>query len=165
MAAFGPPSLVPGAAAPWRRDFFGQRVDSTWTRSAEMRAVHDSAVTIQGARDMRFMVMHYSNEDNEAGVRPGPEVFEAVGEYMAEMAKSGVFLLGEGVGPSSLGARLDLDANGNATVTDGPFAEAKELIAGFAILEVSSKEEAIEHAKRFAKVIGAQRIDVRAVFE
>jgi hypothetical protein len=114
---------------------------------------------------MRFMLMHYSNEANEAGIPPGPEVFEAVGAYMGEMTQSGVFLLGEGVGPSSLGARLDFDSAGSATVTDGPFAEAKELIAGFAILEVSSKEEAIEHAKRFAKIIGAERIDVRRVFE
>jgi hypothetical protein len=114
---------------------------------------------------MRFMVMHYETDAMEAGEPPTPEIQAAVGQYIGEMASSGVFLAGEGVGPSSLGARLTLDGAGHATVTEGPFAEAKELIGGFAILEVSSKEEAIEHAKRFAKVIGVTKIDVRRVVE
>jgi hypothetical protein len=111
---------------------------------------------------MRYMVMHYSNEDNEAGVPPSPEVIAEIGAYIEEAAKSGVLLAGEGVGPSSQGARVTVDG-GKVTVVDGPFAEAKELIAGFAILEVASKEEAIEHAKRFARISGATKIDVRQV--
>ena len=113
---------------------------------------------------MKFMLMHYSNEDNEAGVPPTPEFMAAMGEFMGESARSGVLLAAEGVGPSSQGARLSVDG-GKVKVTDGPFAEAKELIAGFAILDVKSKEEAIEHAKRFAQVSGATQIDVRRVAE
>ena len=114
---------------------------------------------------MRFMVMHYETEAMEAGEPPTPELQAAVGQYMGELAGAGVLLAGEGVGPSSLGARLTLDDAGQFTVTDGPFAEAKELIGGFGILEVSSKEEAIEYAKRFAKIIGVTKIDVRRVAE
>ena len=114
---------------------------------------------------MRFMVMHYETEGMEAGEPPTAETQAAVGQMIGELAASGVLLAGEGVGPSSLGARLNFDGAGHVTVTDGPFAEAKELIGGFAILEVSSKEEAIEHAKRFAKIIGVTQIDVRRVSE
>jgi hypothetical protein len=110
------------------------------------------------------MVMHYSDEAMEAGTPPTPEQIAAIGEYMAETSASGVLLAGEGVRPSSFGARLTFEG-GKATVTDGPFAEAKELIAGFAILEVKSKEEAIEHAKRFAAIAGVTKIDVRQVAE
>jgi hypothetical protein len=113
---------------------------------------------------MRFMVMHYSDEANEAGTPPSPEVLAALGEYMAEAAASGVLLAGEGVRPSSFGARVTVDG-GKVTVTDGPFAEAKEIIAGFAILDVKSKEEAVEHAKRFASIVGATKLDVRQVAE
>jgi hypothetical protein len=113
---------------------------------------------------MRFMVMHYSDEANEAGTPPTPEAIAAIGQYMAEATASGVLLAGEGVRPSSFGARVTVDG-GKVTVTDGPFAEAKELIAGFAILDVRSKEEAIEHAKRWAAVSGATKIDVRQVAE
>jgi hypothetical protein len=113
---------------------------------------------------MRFMVMHYSTEDNEAGVPPTPAQIAAVGQLMQEYATSGVLLGGEGGHSSSKGARIEL-TDGNVRVIDGPFAEAKELIAGFAILELSSREEAIEVAKRFASVVGAPRIDVRQVVE
>lgn len=113
---------------------------------------------------MKYMVMHYSDEANEADVPPTPELIEAIGTYMGEAAQSGVLLAAEGVRASSYGARLTIDG-GKVTVKDGPFAEAKELIAGFAILDVKSKEEAIEHAKRFAKVSGATKIDVRLVSE
>ena len=113
---------------------------------------------------MKFMVMHYSNEENEAGVPPTPELMQAMGEYMADAAASGVLLAAEGVRESRLGARLTVDG-GVETVVDGPFAEAKEIIAGFAILDVKSKEEAIEHAKRFAKISGATKIDIRQVAE
>ena len=113
---------------------------------------------------MKYMLMHYSTDENEAGVVPGPEEIARIEAYMGEVASTGVFLGGEGVGPSSLGARLDFDG-GKVTVTDGPYAEAKEVVAGFAILDVSSKEEAIEHAKRWAQVVGTPRIDVRRVAE
>jgi hypothetical protein len=77
---------------------------------------------------------------------------------------SGVLLTGEGVAPSSEGARVQI-TEGNVRVIDGPFAEAKELIAGFAILEVRSLEEAIEHARKFALLVGTERVDVRRILE
>ena len=113
---------------------------------------------------MRFLVMHKSNEENEAGVPPSPELIENMGKLMEESARAGVLLAAEGVHPSSKGARLSF-SGGRRTVTDGPFAEAKELIAGFAVLQVNSKEEAIEWATRFADVIGDVEIEVRQVVE
>ena len=113
---------------------------------------------------MRFMVMHKSNEQNEAGVPPSKELIEEMGKLMEETAKAGVLLAAEGVHASSKGARLQF-SGGKRTVIDGPFAEAKELIAGFAIIEVSSKEEAIEWATRFAHVIGDVEIEIRQVVE
>lgn len=114
---------------------------------------------------MRYMVMHYEDDAMEAGEVPSAETIEAIGSFITELSTSGVLLAGEGVGPSSQGARLTVNGNGHITVTDGPFAEAKELIAGFAILEVASKEEAIEYAKRWAKIAGVTKIDVRRVAE
>jgi len=114
---------------------------------------------------MRYMLMHYSDEAYEAGAPPSPELIAGVGKFMEETAQSGVLLAAEGVHPSSKGARLTLDG-GKVTVKDGPFAEAKELIAGFAIIDVKSKEEAIEHARRFASIIGGHvQVDVRLVAE
>jgi hypothetical protein len=113
---------------------------------------------------MRFMVMHYQTQAMEDGIRPSPETQAAIGQYMQEAAMSGVLLSGEGVAPSSEGARVEV-AGGNVRVIDGPFAEAKELIAGFAILDVRSREEAVEHARKFALLVGAERIDVRRVLE
>ena len=113
---------------------------------------------------MRFLVMHKSNEENEAGVPPSPELMENMGKLMEESARAGVLLAAEGVHPSSRGARLSF-SGGRRTVTDGPFAEAKELIAGFAVLQVDSKEVAIEWATRFADVIGDVDIEVRQVVE
>ena len=113
---------------------------------------------------MRYMLMHYETQDMEDGVLPSPEEQAAVGQYMQEAAMAGVLLAGEGVAPSSAGARVEVN-NGSVRVIDGPFAEAKELIAGFAILEVDSLAEAVEHARRFALLVGAERVDVRRVME
>jgi hypothetical protein len=110
------------------------------------------------------MVMHYQTQAMEDGVRPSPETQAAIGEYMQEAAMSGVLLTGEGVAPSSEGARVEV-IDGTVRVIDGPFAEAKELIAGFAILDVRSLEEAVEHARKFAQMVGTERIDVRRVLE
>jgi hypothetical protein len=113
---------------------------------------------------MRYMVMHYQTQAVEDGVLPSPEEQAAIGQYMQEAAMAGVLLSGEGVAPSSAGARLEI-TDGDVRVIDGPFAEAKELIAGFAILEVDSLAEAVEHARKFALLVGAERIDVRRVLE
>src|SRR5215210_7350065 len=108
--------------------------------------------------------MHKSNEENEAGVPPSSELLEGMGQLMEEASRSGVLLAAEGVHPSPRGARLEF-SGGKRTVTDGPSAEAKELIAGFAIIQVASKDEAIEWATRFADVIGDVEIEVRQVIE
>jgi hypothetical protein len=113
---------------------------------------------------VRFMVMHYQTQAMEDGVKPSPEIQAAIGAYMQEAAMSGVLLAGEGVAPSSAGARVEV-ADGGVRVIDGPYAEAKELIAGFAILEVDSLAEAVEHARKFALLVGAERVDVRRVIE
>lgn len=113
---------------------------------------------------MRFLVMHKSNEANEAGIPPSPELVEKMGKLMEETAQSGVLLAAEGVHSSAKGARVSF-SGGKRIITDGPFAEAKELIAGFAILNVNSKEEAIEWATRFAEVIGDVEIEIRQVVE
>ena len=113
---------------------------------------------------MRFMIMHRSNEDNEAGVPPSKELIAQMGQLMDETAQSGVLLAAEGVHASSRGARLSF-AGGKRTITDGPFAEAKELIAGFVILDVPSKADAIEWATRFAAIMGDIEIEIRQVVE
>jgi hypothetical protein len=100
----------------------------------------------------------------EDGIRPSSEEQAAIGQYMQDAAMAGVLLTGEGVAPSSEGARVDI-ADGKVRVIDGPFAEAKELIAGFAILDVRSLEEAVEHARKFALLVGTERVDVRRVLE
>ncbi len=111
---------------------------------------------------MRFMLLLKANQDTEAGVLPGPEVFAAMGRFNAEMAKDGVLLAGEGLQPSSKGARIKFSGE-NRTVTDGPFTETKELIAGYWLLQVRSKEEAIEWAKRSPLQEG--EVELRQVFE
>src|SRR5262249_7975046 len=96
---------------------------------------------------MRFMVIVKANKDTEAGVMPSEELLAAMGKYNEELAKAGVMLAGEGLHPSSKGARVKFSGD-KRTVIDGPFAEAKELIAGFWLIQVKSKEEAIEWVKR-----------------
>jgi hypothetical protein len=114
---------------------------------------------------LRFLIMHKSNEENEAGVPPSRELVEGVGGLMEESAREGVLLAAEGVHPSSRGALLSF-SGGKRTVTDGPFAEAKELIAGFVVVQVESKEAAIEWATRLAEALGDDvEIEVRQVVE
>ena len=113
---------------------------------------------------MRYMVMHYQTQAMEDGEKPSPELQAAIGEYMQETAMAGVLLSGEGVAASSQGARVEV-TDGKVRVIDGPFAEAKELIAGFTILDVGSLEEAVEHARKFALLVGSERVDVRRVME
>jgi hypothetical protein len=140
------------------------RVDFDAARSA-LQLSHATPVVDQPKEmTMRFMVMHYQTQAMEDGVPPTPEMQAKIGEYMQEASMAGVLLGGEGVHGSSKGARVEV-LDGTVRVIDGPFAEAKELIAGFALLDVRSKEEAIEHARKWAQVIGAERVDVRQVVE
>ncbi len=114
---------------------------------------------------MRFMVMIKSDERTEAGVMPSEEELTAMGRYNEELVKAGVLLAGEGLHPSVRGARV-VFSDGKPTVIDGPFAEAKELIAGFWLLDVKSKEEAVEWVKRVPCTDGVETtIEIRQVFE
>ena len=111
---------------------------------------------------MRFMVIVKATEDSEAGVMPSEEILTEMGKFNEELAKAGVLLAGEGLQPSSKGARVKFSGN-QRTVTDGPFAETKELIAGFWLWQVKSLDEAIEWIKRAPFVDG--EIEIRQVFE
>jgi hypothetical protein len=114
---------------------------------------------------MRFMVIIKSDERTEAGAMPTEEELTAMGRYNEELVKAGVLLAGEGLLPSSKGARVNF-SGGKPTVIDGPFAEAKELIAGFWLLDVKSKEEVIEWVKRVPCTEGVETsIEIRQVAE
>ncbi|TFV74352.1 YciI family protein [Blastococcus sp. CT_GayMR19] len=97
---------------------------------------------------MRFMVIVKGSEDSEKGVLPTEQELTEMGAYNEELVKAGVMLAGEGLLPSSKGARVRFDKDGSSTVVDGPFAETKELVAGFWILEVSSREEVLEWVRK-----------------
>ena len=112
---------------------------------------------------MRFMVIVPANKDSEAGVLPDQEILGKMGKFNEEMVKAGVMLAGEGLHASSKGARLKFQG-GKTTVTDGPFTESKELIAGFWLIQVKDKEEAIAWMKR-APFGGGVELEIRQVFE
>ena len=115
---------------------------------------------------MRFMVMVKATKDSEAGVLPDEKMLADMGKYNEQLVKAGVMLAGEGLQPSSKGARIRFSGS-NRTVIDGPFAETKELIAGFWILQAKSKEEVIEWVKRCPNPFpqGESEIEIRQVFE
>jgi hypothetical protein len=111
---------------------------------------------------LRFLLVHRLDERVPGAFSPSHEVMARMGRFMADVTKAGVLLAAEGVGPSSEGALVRL-SGGKRTVTDGPFTEAKEVIAGFALIQVRSKDEAIEWASRFADVLGDVEVEVRRV--
>jgi hypothetical protein len=115
---------------------------------------------------MRFMVMVKANKDSEAGVLPDAKLLADMGKFNEELMKAGVMLAGEGLQPSSKGARVRF-SGAKRTVIDGPFAETKELVAGFWLWQVKSKDEAIEWVKRCPNPFpGAEsEIEIRQVFE
>lgn len=114
---------------------------------------------------MRFMIVVKANADTEAGVMPSEELINAMGKYNEELLKAGVLLAGDGLHPSSKGARV-LFSGDRRTVVNGPFAETKELVAGFWLWQVGSKDEAIEWVKRCPNPTGAESIiEIRQVFE
>jgi hypothetical protein len=114
---------------------------------------------------MRFMAIVKATKDSEAGALPSKELVAAMGKFNEELMKAGVLLAGEGLQPSSKGARVRFSGT-KRTVIDGPFTETKELIAGFWLLQVRSKEEAIEWIKRSpAPFDGECEIEIRQVFE
>jgi len=112
---------------------------------------------------MRFMVIVKASKESEAGVMPSQELLAAMGKYNEELAKAGVMLAGEGLHPSSKGKRVRFSGQ-ERTVIDGPFAETKELIAGFWLWRAKSMDEALEWLKR-APFDGGTEIEIRPVFE
>lgn len=117
---------------------------------------------------MRFMLLIKADDDTEAGVLPSKELIDEMGRFNEELVAAGVLRAGDGLHPSSKGARVNIEAGGKRTVTDGPFAEARELIAGFWIIEVGSKEEAVEWATRCPDPMGPGKtaeIEVRQLFD
>jgi hypothetical protein len=114
---------------------------------------------------MRFIVMVKATAESEAGVLPSQQLLTEMGKFNEELVKAGVMLEGEGLHPSSKGARVKFSGS-KRTIIDGPFAETKELVAGFWIWQVRSKEEAIEWAKRCPNPTGAEgELEIRQIFE
>jgi hypothetical protein len=115
---------------------------------------------------MRFIVMVKATKESEAGVMPSEKLLAEMGAFNEELAKAGIMLAGEGLHPSSKGARVRFSGK-NRTVVDGPFAETKELVAGFWLWQVKSKAEAIEWVKRCPNPFpeGESEIEIRQVFE
>ena len=115
---------------------------------------------------MRFMIIRKADQDTEAGTLPSEKLLAAMGAYNEEMVKAGVMLQGEGLQSSAKGARVKF-TNGKPTVLDGPFTETKELIAGFSLIQVKSKAEALEWLKRWPALDGGGNVELelRQVFE
>jgi hypothetical protein len=115
---------------------------------------------------MRFMLLRKADKKTEAGVMPDDKLLAVMGNYMEEMVKAGVLLAGEGLQPSSKGARVKF-SGGKPRVTDGPFTPANELLGGFCLIQVKSKEEAIEWVKRWPALDGDGEIEIeiRQVYE
>jgi hypothetical protein len=115
---------------------------------------------------MRFMVMVKATKESEAGILPKPEEFAAMGKWNAELVKAGVLLAAEGLAASSKGARVKFSGD-KRIVIDGPFAETKELIAGFSIIQVKSLEEAIGWVKRVPNIFpnGEAEVEIRKVMD
>ena len=112
---------------------------------------------------MRFMVIMYPGPQAETGVLPDEKILTEMGKFNEEMVKAGVLLGGEGLKPSSEGVRIRFPG-GKPQVSDGPFTESKELIGGFWLIQVKSKEEAVEWMKR-CPTVGGEMIELRPVFE
>jgi hypothetical protein len=112
---------------------------------------------------MRFMILVKADKDSEAGIMPSTELLTAMGKFNEELVKAGIMLAGEGLQASSKGARVRFSGS-KRTVVDGPFAETKELVAGFWLWQVRSRDEAIEWVKRAPMPDGSE-IEIRQVFE
>ena len=113
---------------------------------------------------MRFLGLLKGDEESEVGAPPQKELMEKMGKFIEEITKAGVLVATAGLQPSSKGARVRL-SNGKVTVIDGPFAETKELIASYALLQVSSMAEAVEWTTRFLQVLGGGECELRPIYE
>ena len=114
---------------------------------------------------MRFMILVKATADSEKGLMPSEHLLAEMGKYNEELVRAGILLAGEGLHPSSKGARVRFDGS-KRTVVDGPFSETKELVAGFWLFQVKSREEAIEWVKRCPNpMLGPSEIEIRQVFD
>jgi hypothetical protein len=113
---------------------------------------------------MRFLMMMYPSEKAETGAMPEAKLVEQMMKYNEDLAKAGVLLALDGLHPSSKGARISWDGGGKPVVTDGPFTELKEVLGGYWILQVKSREEAIEWAKRVPST-DARKVELRQIFD
>lgn len=115
---------------------------------------------------MRFMIIRKADKNTEAGVLPSEELLNAMIQYNEELVKAGVMLAGEGLHPTSRGARIKF-SGGKPTIIDGPFVEAKELIAGFTLIQVRSREEALEWVRRWPALDGDGEVELelRQIYE
>ncbi len=113
---------------------------------------------------MRFLGLLKADADSEAGAPPTPELIARMGDFIEEVTKAGVLLATDGLHPSSRGRRVSLDG-GRLTVTDGPFAESKELVASYAIFDVESMDEAVEWTTKFLQVLGSGECEIRPIFD
>ncbi len=115
---------------------------------------------------MRFMIMGKATKESEAGIMPKPEAFEAMGQYNDDLVKAGILLAAEGLAPTSKGARVKFIGD-KRIVIDGPFAETKEVVAGFTIIQVKSLEEAIEWVKRAPNLSanGEAEVEIRKLMD
>jgi hypothetical protein len=124
-----------------------------------------AVVWIEGGKPMRVMVLVKATKDSEAGVMPSTELLAAMGQYNEELVNAGIMLAGEGLKPSSQGKRVAFDGP-SRTVIDGPFAETRELVAGFWLWQVKDLAEAVEWVKRCPNPMpGPSEIEIRPVFE
>ena len=112
---------------------------------------------------MKFIVFGHANKDTEAGVLPSSEAFVKMGKFIEELVKAGVFVAGEGLLPSSKGARITFGSAGKTTIKDGPFTESKELIAGFSIIQCKSLDEAVAWMSRAPSPEGST-LEIRQLF-
>jgi hypothetical protein len=134
-------------------------------KAAEARTLRTTIVTPTREDTMRFMLIVKADANSEAGVMPSQELLTEMGKYNEELVKAGVLLAGEGLHPSSRGARVKFSGS-KRTVVDGPFPETKELVAGYWLIQVKSREEAIEWVKRCPNPMeGDSEIEIRQVFE
>jgi hypothetical protein len=146
--------------------FFARRVDSRLScTTLEQNRRQWGGGTLQGETTMRCMILVKANHDTENGVMPSEQLLADMGRYNEELVKAGIMLAGEGLHPSARGARVRFDGS-QRSVIDGPFAETKELIAGFWLWQVRDLDEAIEWVKRCPNPTGeASEIEIRPLFE
>jgi hypothetical protein len=138
-------------------------LSGAWVQPDETVRERDPDREPEGDTKMRFMMIVKASKDSEAGVMPSAELIAAMGRHNDELIKAGVLLAADGLQASSKGARIKF-TGGKQIVTDGPFAETKELVAGFWMIQVKSKEEALQWARRIPFGEG-EEVEIRQVFE